>query len=65
MPNNCMLHRAPVHCKNMGYDARCTRCGWDKEEAYRRANYTRRHGLTKCKDGLYRVQLPRDWYAEG
>lgn len=63
MASNCMLGRGPLHCRRFGYDSQCGHCGWNKEEAYRRSRYMKRAGLTKGKDNLWRLVLPKEWGA--
>ena len=51
----CILEKAPGADTKCKKTADCTRCGWNIKEAARRHKYLRKHGLTLCADGLYRL----------
>ena len=52
----CLLNRDPNTTKNCK-PSDCPTCGWNKIVNDRRREYQREHGLTKCKDGLFRLVM--------
>lgn len=54
----CLLGIDPATSKKCN-PSECPTYGWEVEEAERRRAYTREHGLTLCKDGLYRLIIPK------
>lgn len=38
----------------------CASCGWEAEEAARRREYVKEHGLTLCADGFRRLIIKKE-----
>ena len=53
----CKLKRNPKIRNKLGCAPEvCPRCGWEVSEAARREELLRKQGLTKGKDGLWRLK---------
>lgn len=57
-PANCMLR----HNRNRDFSCNasmCAGCGWDVQEHSRRVNLAKKNGLTRQKNGLYRLIITK------
>lgn len=49
-----------AYARNFCKPSDCKTCGWGRQEAARRSEYLKQHGLTKCADGLLRLVMPKE-----
>lgn len=56
--NKCLLGINPENSPKC-VPQECRTCGWNSREAELRRAYLKAHGLTLCKDGLWRLVISK------
>lgn len=58
-PLKCLLGIDPEKTQKCK-PSECASCGWEAEEAARRREYVKEHGLTLCADGFRRLIIKKE-----